>query len=137
MWSGPRNLSTALMRSFANRGDFEVIDEPFYAAYLRETDLKHPMHQEILKTQISDQDVIAKNCSHGPITKKYQYQKTLHLLYDFLRTQYLHFYLHLEDTNSHLATLFRVNLNDLLTTALKLAYLFPFSLFPSSPNVDI
>ena len=37
MWSGPRNLSTALMRSFANREDIiEVIDEPFYAAYLKE-----------------------------------------------------------------------------------------------------
>ena len=38
MWSGPRNLSTALMRSFGNREDvIEVIDEPFYAAYLKES----------------------------------------------------------------------------------------------------
>ena len=43
MWSGPRNLSTALMYSFCNRADFAVVDEPFYAHYLRETGLAHPM----------------------------------------------------------------------------------------------
>ena len=37
MWSGPRNISTAMMRSFANRPDTSVIDEPFYAAYLAAT----------------------------------------------------------------------------------------------------
>ena len=35
VWSGPRNLSTALMRSFGTRSDFEILDEPFYAAYLK------------------------------------------------------------------------------------------------------
>ena len=49
MWSGPRNLSTALMRSFGNRKDIlEVLDEPFYASYLKETKKKHPMFEEIL-----------------------------------------------------------------------------------------
>ncbi|NCW57866.1 MAG: HAD family hydrolase, partial [Gammaproteobacteria bacterium] len=37
MWSGPRNLSTALMRSFGNRSDTVVVDEPFYAHYLLAT----------------------------------------------------------------------------------------------------
>ena len=37
MWSGPRNISTAMMRSFENRPDCTVVDEPFYAAYLAET----------------------------------------------------------------------------------------------------
>jgi hypothetical protein len=37
MWSGPRNISTAMMRSFENRPDTAVIDEPFYAAFLAAT----------------------------------------------------------------------------------------------------
>ena len=49
MWSGPRNLSTALMRSFENRKDTEVYDEPFYAYYLSKTNLDHPMKKEIIK----------------------------------------------------------------------------------------
>ena len=49
MWSGPRNLSTALMRSFENRKDTQVLDEPFYAYYLKKTDLNHPMKNEIIK----------------------------------------------------------------------------------------
>ena len=48
MWSGPRNISTALMRSFENRKDTSVIDEPFYAYYLQKTKLKHPMYREII-----------------------------------------------------------------------------------------
>lgn len=48
MWSGPRNLSTALMRSFENRNDTNVIDEPFYAYYLNKTGLDHPMKDEII-----------------------------------------------------------------------------------------
>ena len=42
MWSGPRNLSTALMRSFGNRADCTPVDEPLYAAYLAATGLDHP-----------------------------------------------------------------------------------------------
>ncbi len=42
MWSGPRNLSTAMMRSWENRPDTEVLDEPLYAAYLAATGLDHP-----------------------------------------------------------------------------------------------
>ena len=48
MWSGPRNLSTALMYAFAARGDCAVWDEPFYACYLRATQLAHPMAAEIM-----------------------------------------------------------------------------------------
>ena len=48
MWSGPRNLSTALMRSFENRGDTKVWDEPFYAYYLKETKKNHPLANEII-----------------------------------------------------------------------------------------
>ena len=48
MWSGRRNLSTALMRSFENREDTKVWDEPFYAYYLKETKKNHPLANEII-----------------------------------------------------------------------------------------
>jgi len=52
MWSGPRNLSTALMRSFGNRSDvIKVYDEPFYASYLKSTNKKHPMFEKVLNSQ--------------------------------------------------------------------------------------
>ena len=47
-WSGPRNISTALMRSWSSRNDTFVSDEPFYAYYLKETGLNHPMAEEII-----------------------------------------------------------------------------------------
>ena len=54
MWSGPRNLSTAMMYAFGNRSDFHVVDEPFYAAYLARTEFDHPMRAEILASQSPD-----------------------------------------------------------------------------------
>ena len=48
MWSGPRNLSTAMMRSWENRGDCFVSDEPFYAHYLAETGSDHPLGKEVI-----------------------------------------------------------------------------------------
>jgi hypothetical protein len=48
MWSGPRNISTAMMRSFENRGDCAVVDEPFYAHYLAYTLLNHPGRDEVI-----------------------------------------------------------------------------------------
>ena len=48
VWSGPRNISTALMRAFENRPDTCVIDEPFYAYYLYETKDNHPLRKEII-----------------------------------------------------------------------------------------
>jgi hypothetical protein len=48
MWSGPRNVSTALMRSWENRPDTVVVDEPFYAHYLQATGLPHPGRDEII-----------------------------------------------------------------------------------------
>lgn len=85
IWSGPRNLSTALMRSFGNRDDFEVVDEPFYAAYLKETELRHPMYLEILYSQPSDPDVVCEYCENGSVSKPHQYQKhmTHHMLKNF------------------------------------------------------
>ena len=54
MWSGPRNLSTAMMYSFAQRADFAVLDEPFYGPYLRLTGLDHPMRNEVLGDRRKD-----------------------------------------------------------------------------------
>ena len=48
MWSGPRNLSTAMMRSFGNRADTAVSDEPFYGAFLKASGLPHPMAAETI-----------------------------------------------------------------------------------------
>ena len=56
LWSGPRNISTTLMYSFAQRNDTKVYDEPLYAYYLNNTQAKdyHPASQEILSTMEND-----------------------------------------------------------------------------------
>jgi hypothetical protein len=54
MWSGPRNISTAMMRAFENRPDTGVVDEPFYAVFLATTGADHPMREEVLKAQSTD-----------------------------------------------------------------------------------
>ena len=63
MWSGPRNLSTALMRSFGNRADVTVVmDEPFYASYLKATNKQHPLFQEVIKSQESNWKKVIEQC---------------------------------------------------------------------------
>jgi len=54
MWSGPRNISTAMMRAFENRPDTVVVDEPLYAAYLARTGIDHPMRDEVIAAQPTD-----------------------------------------------------------------------------------
>ena len=66
MWSGPRNLSTAMMRAFENRADCVVSDEPFYAAYLAATGLDHPMREEVLAAQPNDWRDVAAHLSGPP-----------------------------------------------------------------------
>ena len=76
MWSGPRNLSTAMMYSFGARRDFAVVDEPFYAAYLSLTGLDHPMRDDILASQLTDPDeAIAGLLGPIPDGKPHFYQK--------------------------------------------------------------
>jgi hypothetical protein len=48
VWSGPRNISTAMMRAWENRSDSLVVDEPLYAHYLAETGLDHPVRDEVI-----------------------------------------------------------------------------------------
>ncbi|HET9810589.1 MAG TPA: HAD family hydrolase [Sphingomicrobium sp.] len=54
MWSGPRNLSTAMMRSFGSRADTFVSDEPFYGCFLKETGADHPMRHEVIASMDCD-----------------------------------------------------------------------------------
>ena len=76
VWSGPRNISTALMYSFGNRDDFEIIDEPFYSNYLIETGLDHPMREEIILSQPENVDQIILTLSQKrPVGGKSLYQK--------------------------------------------------------------
>ncbi len=88
MWSGPRNLSTALMYSFAARGDCAVVDEPFYGAYLKATGIDHPMKAAVIAAQSNDPMVVAAECA-GPIPQSqslfYQKHMTLHMIPAFGR----------------------------------------------------
>ncbi|MBH09735.1 MAG: sulfotransferase family protein [Candidatus Marinimicrobia bacterium] len=94
MWSGPRNISTALMRSFENRPDTAVIDEPFYAHYLQCTGLEHPGRDKVLLSQSTDWNEI-KTMLTGPIPERktvwYQKHMAQHNLkgYDLTWTKYL------------------------------------------------
>ncbi|MEL6914339.1 MAG: HAD family hydrolase [Pseudomonadota bacterium] len=54
VWSGPRNLSTALMYSFGNRADMTAVDEPFYGAFLKESSIEHPMAAETMAAMETD-----------------------------------------------------------------------------------
>ena len=62
LWASPRNISTALMYSFAQRNDVKVLDEPFYAHYLKNInpDLDHPGKEEILGNQSTDLKIVVK-----------------------------------------------------------------------------
>ena len=90
MWSGPRNLSTALMRSFENRKDTKVIDEPFYSYYLKKTALRHPMYKEIINTYSYNFDEIIKEITKLPKNIEVYYQKHMtHHLLDEIKLDWL------------------------------------------------
>ncbi len=88
MWSGPRNLSTALMYAFAARGDCAVWDEPFYAAYLAATGIDHPMRDAVIADGSPDPAAVAARCL-GPVPNGkplfYQKHMTLHMIPQFDR----------------------------------------------------
>ncbi|MDX1609547.1 MAG: hypothetical protein R3225_05445 [Halofilum sp. (in: g-proteobacteria)] len=83
MWSGPRNISTAMMRSFGNRSDCFVTDEPLYAYYLQATGIDHPMREEVIASQSTDWRNVVRWLS-GPVPQGrpvwYQKHMTHHLL---------------------------------------------------------
>jgi hypothetical protein len=74
MWSGPRNLSTAMMRSFGTRADTFVSDEPFYGAYLKHTGDDQPMKEAVIASMDCDWASVARTMS-GDCDKPIWYQK--------------------------------------------------------------
>ena len=83
MWSGPRNISTAMLRSWENRPDTYVCDEPLYAHYLNETGIEHPGRKEVIESGETDwkkvtNELIEKNPENRTIF--YQKHMTHHLL---------------------------------------------------------
>lgn len=84
MWSGPRNLSTAMMRSFGARGDCACVDEPFYAHYLLATGLSHPMRDQVIASQPGDWRAVLPTLTTDPVDASIQYQKHMvqHMLPD-------------------------------------------------------
>ena len=83
MWSGPRNISTAMMRSWGNRPDTVVIDEPFYAYYLKTAGKKHPGAGEVIASGETDwRKVVERLTEPIPGGKRIYFQKqmTHHLL---------------------------------------------------------
>jgi hypothetical protein len=84
MWSGPRTVSTALMRSFENRADTVVVDEPLYGYYLARTGIEHPGRDEVIAAMPGDWREVLAELTHGPlpdgVSVYYQKHMTHHLL---------------------------------------------------------
>lgn len=83
MWSGPRNISTAMMRAWGNRPDTVVVDEPFYAYYLAATHADHPAVEEVIAQGETDwRRVVAQLRSASASSRPIFYQKQMshHLL---------------------------------------------------------
>src|SRR5690606_26976529 len=76
MWLGPRNISTAMMRAWENRGDCAVSDEPLYAHYLAHTGLDHPGREEVVAAGDTDwRRVVAALAGPAPGDAPVWYQK--------------------------------------------------------------
>lgn len=89
MWSGPRNISTALMYSFGNRPDCFAWDEPFYAFSLKAHGNDHPLREDIMATYETDWDKLVASCLAPPPPGKslfYQKHMTHHMLDGFDRS---------------------------------------------------
>ena len=82
MWSGPRNISTAMMYAFANRPDCTAWDEPFYAWYLKTTGLDHPLADQVIAAGDTDASrvIAACTCTRADKTLFYQKHMCQHML---------------------------------------------------------
>jgi hypothetical protein len=80
MWSGPRNISTALMRSWENRPDTRVVDEPLYAYYLQQTGLNHPVREEVIAAGEPDWATVVAELTAPQDGVYYQKHMTHHLI---------------------------------------------------------
>jgi len=86
LWSGPRNVSTALMYSFAQRADTRVVDEPLYAHFLRVSGVAHPGRDEVLRAQDNDGARVVRERLFGPCDRPVQFVKQMaHHLVDLDR----------------------------------------------------
>lgn len=92
MWSGPRNISTAMMRAFENRPDCAVADEPLYGAWLEMTGKDHPMRDEIIAAMETDWRKVTESLT-GPVPESrpiwYQKHMTHHLLPEMMQRDWL------------------------------------------------
>lgn len=92
MWSGPRNISTAMMRAFENRPDCSVADEPLYGAWLEMTGEDHPMRDEVIGAMETDWRKVTETLT-GPVPQSrpvwYQKHMTHHLLPEMLQRDWL------------------------------------------------
>ncbi len=77
LWSGPRNVSTALMYSFAQRGDTSVVDEPLYGHYLRVTGAQHPGRDEVLEALDSNGERVIRKVVLGPSPRPVLFMKQM------------------------------------------------------------
>ncbi len=84
MWSGPRNISTAMMRSFGNRPGCSPIDEPFYAYYLVQTGLPHPMREEVIASQPRDWQSVVESLTTVPLPTGSDLQYIKHMTHHIL-----------------------------------------------------
>ncbi|MEO9138417.1 MAG: HAD family hydrolase [Jatrophihabitans sp.] len=80
VWSGPRNISTALMRSWENRPDTRVVDEPLYAYYLAETGLNHPGREEVIAAGETSWPAVVDDITAATEGIYYQKHMTHHLI---------------------------------------------------------
>lgn len=83
MWSGPRNLSTAMMYSFGARDDFDVMDEPFYAPFLKTTGADHPMREQIITAHETDPGQVDNMCRADGSPHLYMKHMPHHMLPGF------------------------------------------------------
>lgn len=100
MWSGPRNVSTAVMYAFAQRSDTKVVDEPFYAHYLLQSGADHPGRSKVLQNQPKDPGVVMQNLLSHASSKDRLFLKNMahHMinmdrLLDKLFTEFHHVFL--------------------------------------------
>jgi hypothetical protein len=84
MWSGPRTVSTALMRAWENRADTVVVDEPLYGFYLARTGIEHPGRDEVIASMSGDWRAVLDGLTRAPLpagrSVYYQKHMTHHLL---------------------------------------------------------
>ena len=75
LWSGPRNISTAMMYSFGNRADTSIVDEPLFGYFLKQTGVWRPSREEVLSSMETDASSIIKKLSNPNINSEIYFMK--------------------------------------------------------------